>query len=43
MIILSDEEKNHPCPKEEKVSFVHQASFIHQANIVHVTNDYSIH
>ena len=32
-----EEEKNHPCPKEEK------ASFIHQACIIHMTNDYSIH
>ena len=37
MIILSDEEKNHPHPKEDK------ASFVHQANIIHVTNDYNIH
>ena len=35
--LVIDEEKNHPCPKEEKANFVHQAS------IVHVMNDYSIH
>ena len=33
----TDEEKNHPRPKEENANFVHQAS------IVHVTNDYIIH